>query len=133
MSGVHAAVNAWHACVNARDTSGLHTLLADDVTFWSPVVHSPQQGKAITAAYLTAALHVLGGADWRYVREIVSDAGAMLEFETTVDGITINGVDIIAANAAGQITDFKVMVRPLKAVNMLHAKMAEMLEQMKRR
>jgi ketosteroid isomerase-like protein len=133
MSGVHAAVNAWHACVNARDTAGLHTLLADDVTFWSPVVHSPQQGKAITAAYLTAALHVLGGADWRYVREIVSDAGAMLEFETTVDGITINGVDIIAANAAGQITDFKVMVRPLKAVNMLHAKMAEMLEQMKRR
>ena len=112
-----AVIDAWHALVRSRDMRALHTLLADDVVFHSPVVHTPQRGKAITTQYLMGAMQVLNNASFRYAREI--------------DGIQINGVDLIRWNDAGQITDFKVMVRPLKAVNLLHQKMGAMLDQLK--
>ena len=122
------AIAAWHAYAKSPDPSALHALLDPDVTFDSPVVHTTQQGRAITAAYLTAAVSVLGTADFRYVAEWRSDTGAVLEFETIVDGISINGVDIIRMTDDGQrIAAFKVMIRPLKAVNLVHQKMGEML------
>lgn len=131
MAGASPVIDAWHALVQSRDMRALHRLLADDVVFHSPVVHTPQRGKAITTQYLTGALHVLNNGSFRYEREIVGSHDAVLEFSTTIDGILINGVDLIRWNDAGQITDFKVMVRPLKAVNMLHQKMGAMLEQLK--
>ena len=120
-------IQKWHEIVRTRDASGLGELLADDVVFYSPVVHTPQVGKAVTAMYLAAAVHVFGNESFRYVREIVGESDAVLEFETEIDGILVNGVDMIKWNADGKITEFKVMVRPLKAINLIHEKMGAML------
>jgi PhnB protein len=121
------ALARWHACVKARSSAGLHGLLADEVVFHSPVVHTPVSGKAMVLRYLHAALQVFGRPDFTYVREIVGAQDAMLEFTLELDGIRINGVDILRWNAAGQITDFKVMLRPLKAVHKIHEQMAALL------
>lgn len=108
----------WHEYMQgAGDPALLSDLLADDAVFHSPVVHTPQAGKAVVMAYLVAAAHVLGNDSFHYVRELVDGDEMMLEFVTELDGISINGVDIIRWNGDGKITDFKVMVRPLKAIN----------------
>jgi ketosteroid isomerase-like protein len=118
----------WHRLVRTNDASGLAALLADDAVFHSPVVHTPQRGKAIVARYLGAAFHVFFNPTFRYVREIAGPSDAMLEFETEIDGVQVNGVDLIRWNDAGLIVDFKVMVRPLKAINLIHQRMAAMLQ-----
>jgi hypothetical protein len=123
-------IDAWHAVVKSRDPVALDALLADDAVFHSPVVHTPQQGRAIVRLYLLAAFQVLGNESFRYVREVVGERDAVLEFAGEIDGIAINGVDLIRWNEAGRIVDFKVMVRPLKAVNLLHRKMGEMLQRL---
>jgi len=123
-------LQAWHDVVRSRDMAKLDALLADDVVFHSPVVHTPQRGKAITSLYLAGAMHVLNSEHFRYEREIVGERDALLEFVTELDGLQINGIDLIRWNEAGQIIDFKVMVRPLKAVNMVHQKMGEMLQRL---
>jgi len=123
-----SGVAAWHAYMaGGGDPEALKALLAEDAVFHSPVVHSPQAGRDKVFAYLYAASHVLGGDDFRYLREIVDGDQAMLEFQTELDGIQINGVDIIRWNEEGKISDFKVMVRPLKAINKVWEKMGEML------
>ncbi|MFC4261040.1 nuclear transport factor 2 family protein [Marinobacter lacisalsi] len=124
-------LETWHRLMRDRDVTGLDDLLADDAVFHSPVVHTPQEGKAITRQYLAAAFHVLGNDQFEYLREIVDGNNAVLEFRTELDGIVINGVDMIQWDEEGRIRDFKVMVRPLKAVNKLHEKMAAMLEALK--
>ena len=124
------ALETWHRLVRTQDPSGLSALLAEDAVFHSPVVHAPQRGRQLAAGYLAAAFQVFFHPGFRYVREIVGDTDAMLEFETEVDGIQVNGVDIIRWNDAGQITDFKVMLRPLKAINVIHQRMAAMLQAM---
>jgi hypothetical protein len=121
-------IEIWHRLVKARDVSGLDELLADEAVFYSPVVHTPQIGKAITKKYLAAAFHVFFNESFRYVRELAGDRDAVLEFQVELDGISINGVDMIQWNDEGKITEFKVMLRPLKAVNLIHQKMAAMLE-----
>lgn len=126
----NAAVREWHQLIGERNVAGLDDVLADDAVFHSPIVHTPQEGKALTKLYLTGAFHVLSNTDFRYVREVVSGDDAVLEFVTEVDGITVNGVDMIRWNAEGKIVDFKVMIRPLKAVNLLHQKMAAMLQKL---
>lgn len=120
-------IQAWHHLVQANDPSGLGQLLADDVVFISPVVHTPQHGKPIATAYLSAAFQVFFNPSFRYVREILGPSDAMLEFETEIDGVRVNGVDIIKWNDAHQIVEFKVMLRPLKAVNLIHERMGAML------
>jgi len=122
-------IDAWHRMIEERDASALDDVLADDAVFHSPVVHTPQEGKGLTKLYLTAAIMVLGGSDFTYVREVVNDSDAVLEFTAEVNGIHINGVDMIHWNADMKIDDFKVMIRPLKAVNLLHGLMRQMLEQ----
>lgn len=122
---------AWHGILRERNPARLPALLAEDAVFHSPVVHTPQRGRARVAAYLTAALHVFVGPGFRYVREIVGEGEAALEFETEIDGIQVNGVDLIRWNEDGRIVDFKVMIRPLKAIQLVHAKMAAQLETMK--
>ena len=121
-------LDRWHATMKAKDPALLDGLLAEDCIFYSPIVHTPQEGKALTTLYLTAAMEVLGNDSFNYVREITAGRDAMLEFMTEIDGITINGVDIFSWNEEGQIVSFKVMVRPLKAVHMIHANMKAMLE-----
>jgi len=118
----------WHRLVRTQDRSGLHALLAEDAVFHSPVVHTPQRGRPLAEKYLSAAFGVFFNPTFRYVREIVGDSDAMLEFETEIDGILVNGVDLITWNDAGQIVAFKVMLRPLKAINVVHQRMAAMLQ-----
>ncbi|OEZ28295.1 nuclear transport factor 2 family protein [Variovorax boronicumulans] len=121
-------LSTWHRLVKTRDVAGLDALLADDAVFLSPVVHRPQVGKAITKQYLTAAFQVFFNESFRYVRELQGPTDAVLEFELELDGIAINGVDMMKWNAEGRITEFKVMLRPLKAVNLIHQKMAAQLQ-----
>ncbi len=123
-------IETWHEIASRGDADGLDALLAEDVVFHSPVVHTPQRGFAITKLYLSAAFSVLNNESFRYVREVIGERDAVLEFTTEIDGIHINGVDIIHWNDDSKIDDFKVMVRPLKAINLLHAQMKRMLEQL---
>ena len=124
------AIDTWHQLIEDRNAAGLDDILADDVVFHSPVVHTPQRGKALTKLYLSAAIMVLGGNKFEYVREVIGESDAVLEFTAELDGIIINGVDMVHWNEDGKIDDFKVMIRPLKAVNLLHGLMKQMLGQM---
>lgn len=122
-----SALESWHRLVRDQDPSGLTTLLAEDAIFFSPIVNTPQRGRKLVARYLSAAFQVFFNPSFRYVREIVGPSDAMLEFETEIDGVLVNGVDLIKWNGAGQIIEFKVMLRPLKAINVIHERMAAML------
>ncbi len=126
----NSPMEAWHRLIEARDAGALDDILADDVVFHSPVVHTPQKGKELAKMYLGAAIMVLGNNEFKYVRELIGESDAVLEFTSEVNGIHINGVDMIRWNADGKIDDFKVMIRPLKAVNLLFGLMKQMLGQM---
>lgn len=122
-------VDTWHGLMKARDARGLDAWLAEDAVFHSPVVHKPQVGKSLVKMYLSAAFMVFGNESFRYVRELRGERDAVLEFELEIEGVQINGVDMIRWNDEGRVVDFKVMLRPLKAVNLIHEKMAAMLAQ----
>jgi SnoaL-like domain len=121
------AIERWHETAKARNPALLEALLAEDAVFLSPVVFTPQRGKAITTKYLAAALAVLAGPDFRYVQQWIGEKSAVLEFVTSIDGIEVNGVDIIAWNAEDRIVSFKVMLRPLKAIEIVRQRMAAAL------
>ena len=122
------ALDSWHEIIRNGDASALDTLIADDAVFHSPVVHTPQVGKAIVVKYLTAAANVLLDESFKYLREMVDERQPMLEFQVTLDDIVINGVDHIRWNDNNQIIEFKVWVRPLKGMQKLHQVMAKQLE-----
>ena len=118
MSGAAKGIANWHKVIEGEsDPQGLAEILRDDAVFHSPVVHTPQVGKPIVMAYLTAAGATLGNDSFTYLREVVDGDTAVLEFSTEMDGIQINGIDMITFDEEGKIIDFKVMVRPLKAIN----------------
>lgn len=123
-----ATLATWHELVATRNAKGLDALLADNVVFHSPVVHTPQVGKAITTQYLAAAFRVFFNETFQYVREVTGPRDAVLEFQVQIDGIAVNGVDMLRWDDEGRIVDFKVLVRPLKAINLIHQKMAAMLQ-----
>ena len=125
---IEKAVHDWHQVMKNCDVIGLDKLLADNAVFHSPVVHTPQIGKAITKLYLSAAFKVFYNDTFTYIRELMSEKDAVLEFTVTIDGIIVNGVDMIRCDEAGQIVDFKVMIRPLKAVHLIQQKMGEMMQ-----
>ncbi|MFK7906780.1 MAG: nuclear transport factor 2 family protein [Chitinophagales bacterium] len=120
------ALQKWHRVMKNGEIHLLDELLAEDVVFHSPVVWTPQEGKKITKKYLTAAAYVLGG-DFKYVREVVNERHFVLEFVCNIEGITVNGIDMIEVNENHQIVDFKVLIRPLQAIKKVHQKMGEML------
>ena len=130
-------IERWHAYLQGDLPGGLDELLDDDVVFYSPIVYTPQRGKAITTLYLQAAGQTLpgeksssDGSGFHYTKQVLAGDTAVLEFETTVEGKYVNGVDIICCNEAGRIVEFRVMIRPLQAVNLVHQQMAAMLERM---
>jgi hypothetical protein len=140
---IESVIRKWHEHLRGKLAGGLDELLDDDVVFYSPIVYTPQVGKAITKLYLEAAGQTLPGdattvpaADgnpgggFHYTKEVLAGDTAVLEFETTVGGKYVNGVDIIRCNAEGRIVEFRVMIRPLQAVNLVHQQMAAMLESM---
>ena len=118
----------WHQVAKDRDVEGLYNLLDEDAVFHSPVVHTPQVGKVITGKYLSAAFDVFFNESFTYVREVHGECQAILEFEVEIQGVRVNGVDMISWNEAGLITEFKVMVRPLKAVSIIHQNMGAILK-----
>lgn len=139
---IERTIAQWHRHLKGELPGGLDVLLHDDVVFYSPVVFTPQKGKAITKLYLQAAAQVMpgeGGSEgvglgkFRYVKEVMSGHHAVLEFETEVDGKYVNGIDLITCDAEGKITEFKVMVRPLQAMQVLHQRMTKMLEALGKR
>jgi hypothetical protein len=121
------ALDKWYGYIKSHDHTALWDLLHPDAVFESPVVHTPQRGRDITFKYLSSAEKVLGGPGFVYTGEWHSDNGAVLEFEKEIDGLKINGVDIIRFSDDDRIVHFKVMVRPLKAINLLHRLMGEQL------
>ena len=127
MKEVAQTIKQWHQLLSTKNLDALNEILHKDVVFHSPVVHTPQKGKAITKMYLSAAFYVLLPNGFKYLREILDGNHAVLEFEAVIDGITINGVDMIECNDDGEIIDFKVMVRPAKAMDKIQQKMAAML------
>ena len=131
----------WHLHLKGEFPGGLDALLADDCVFYSPIVFTPQKGKDLTKLYLGAAGNTFsegdkekspGSAqsDFRYTKEVLCGDHAVLEFESEIDGKYVNGVDIITFNSEGKIVEFKVMMRPLQAINLMHGKMKAMLEAM---
>ena len=129
---IEPVIERWHEFVRGRGS--LDDLLDDDVVFFSPIVYTPQEGKAITTMYLQAAGQTLpgdgGDGAFRYTKEVLAGNTAVLEFETSVEGKYVNGVDIITCDDAGKIVEFKVLIRPLQAINAVHDAMRKMLEQM---
>jgi hypothetical protein len=125
-----SGLERWYGYMKSHDQAALWELLHPDAVFESPVVHTPQRGRDIVFKYLASAEKVLGGPGFAYRGEWQSKNGAVLEFENEIEGITINGVDIITFDDDGRITHFKVMVRPLKAINLLHRLMGEQLTRM---
>ena len=139
-------IDRWHDYLRDRAPGALDDLLDDDVVFYSPIVFTPQRGKDVTKLYLEAATQTLPGdaateptgsddarpvgGSFRYTKHVLGEDTAVLEFETTIDGRYVNGVDIIRCNDAGRIVEFRVMIRPLQAVNLVHQQMAAMLERM---
>ena len=146
---IEQTIENWHKCIRGELEGGLDAILHDDCVFYSPVVFTPQRGKELTKMYLNAAGATFGDGEpstepslssasssgdekgFRYVKEVLSGHHAILEFETEMGGKYVNGIDMITCDDEGKITEFKVMIRPLQAVNLLHQKMAAMLEQMK--
>jgi hypothetical protein len=146
---IEHVIEQWHRYMRGDLPGGLDELLDDDVVFYSPIVYAPQRGKVVTSLYLQAAAvalpgdpgagtspseapgpssHRESGGTFRYTKEVLAVDTAVLEFETTIDGKYVNGVDIIRCNEAGRIVEFRVMIRPLQAVNAVHAQMASTLE-----
>ncbi|MEO8160245.1 MAG: nuclear transport factor 2 family protein [Arenimonas sp.] len=121
-------IETWHRLVREQDLEALELLLDEEVVFVSPIVHTPQRGKALATMYLGAALKVFFGPGFCYLREIRGEFDAMLEFETLIDGVSVNGVDIIKWDGAGRIVEFKVMLRPLKALGVVQQRMGEVLQ-----
>lgn len=142
---IHDCIAHWHDFIGGRGSGGLDALLHEDIEFYSPIVFTPQVGREITKLYLTAAGGTIGGGNksdqeknadqesgggFKYTKQILSGNQAMLEFETTMDGKYVNGVDIITCDNSGMITEFRVMIRPLQAVNLVHEQMKAMLERL---
>ena len=139
---IEHAVAQWHRYLSGELPGGLDDLLDDDVVFYSPIVFTPQRGKEITSLYLQAAGQTFAGSDssrkrdsdsderFHYTKTVIGGDTAVLEFETTMEGKYVNGVDIIRCNDEGRIIEFRVMIRPLQAVNLVHQQMATMLESM---
>ena len=138
------AIEKWYEVIKSDNPDKYDEILAEDCVFYSPVVYTPQRGREITKMYLMAAGGVFGGEDspkeildekstskFRYIKEIIGENSAVLEFESEIDGIYVNGIDLISWNEENKITEFKVIVRPLQAVNKLHQQMQNMLERMK--
>lgn len=142
---IEDVIERWHRHLRGDLPGGLDELLHEDVVFYSPVVFTPQEGREVTKLYLTAAGSTFapkpggsgdaapaggGAGGFRYVKQVLSGDTAVLEFETTMAGKYVNGVDIIRCDGDGRIVEFRVMIRPLQAVNAVHAQMKAMLESM---
>lgn len=124
-------ISKWHQVVELRDYNLLKEILSENVIFYSPIIYTPQKGKSITLNYLVAASEVFNSSNFKYTKEIINNKFASLEFKLTIDDTEINGIDLISWNEEGLITEFKVFIRPLQGVNLIHKLMQKMLDNIK--
>ena len=122
-------IKEWHEVVKSGNTENLSSIIDSDCIFYSPVVFTPQKGKELTIKYLSAAALVFGDDSFKYIKEVINEKNACLEFELKLNGIEINGVDLISWNDKNKISEFKVLIRPLKGVQLIHELMGGTLEQ----
>ena len=127
MSSTTDHLAAWHAVVRSGDLRALQELIAEEAVFHSPVVHTPQRGRKLVLRYLAAAFGLFANPTFRYVREVTQGSTTVVEFEVEIEGVFVNGVDLITWNDDGKIVDFKVLIRPLQAVHLVHTRMARIL------
>ena len=128
MNQTRSYLERWHQGLESKDSNFLDEILDDSCVFTSPIVFKPIEGKEMSKIYLMGAGQTFDMERFKYVRELVDGLDTVLEFETYIDDISVNGVDIIRWNEEGRITDFKVMIRPLQAIGALQKKMSEALE-----
>jgi len=127
---MNSPISSWHKVVELHDEKLLKSILHKEATFYSPILFKPQKGRGLVLAYLLSASKMFQGTGFHYVKELVSDQEAVLEFNAEIDGIQVDGVDIITWDVDGKITEFKVMLRPLKAIEKVGEKMKAHLESM---
>ncbi len=120
--------NAFRAAVEAGDHDAIARLLAERVTFLSPVAFTPYHGREMVAAILRGAGRAF--SEFRYEREIRSEDGrdSALVFRARVGDREVHGCDFLRLDDAGLIEELCVMVRPLSAANALSAAMAEQFQ-----
>ena len=128
MNQTRSYLKRWHQGLKSMNSNFLDEILDDSCVFTSPIVFKPIEGKEMSKLYLMGAGQTFDMDRFKYVKELVDGLDTVLEFETYIDDISVNGVDIIRWNEAGKITDFKVMIRPLQAIGALQKKMSEALE-----
>jgi hypothetical protein len=120
-------IERWLRIIESGDTAELDDMLDEDAVFYSPAVFAPQHGRATAAAYLRAAEKMFSGTGFHYVEKWFGDHSAVLHFAAVVDGLAVEGIDMVHWNDDGKITSFKVMIRPFKALQGVIARMAELL------
>jgi hypothetical protein len=120
-------IDRWLDVIENGQTADLDDMLAEDAVFYSPAVFTPQRGRAKAAAYLRAAEHMFSGTGFHYVNKWIDTNSAVLEFAAEIDGLAIEGVDVLHWNDEGRLTSVKVMMRPFKGLQAVIAKMAELL------
>ncbi len=125
-----AGLETWHEFVKNKNHENLSDFLDDDAVLYSPVVFTPVEGSFMVGMYLIAAGEIIANTHFRYVREVCDEENAFLEFVTEIDGITVEGIDMIKFTKEGKLKEIKVMLRPLKAVHIVHQKMGEYLQKM---
>lgn len=124
-------LDTWHDFVINKNHDNLSDFIDENATLYSPIVFTPIKGSFMVGMYLMAAAEIIGNSNFKYVREVCDSENAMLEFVTKINGISVEGIDMIKFTKQGKLKEIKVMIRPLKAVNIVHEKMGEYLEKMK--
>ena len=128
MENAKSLIKKWHKVIETDNLELLNDIIADNAIFSSPVVFKPMEGKEITMMYLNAAGESFNMEKFEYTKEIHDGMNSVLEFETYIDEISVNGVDMIEWNEDGKISNFKFMIRPYKAVQKVQEKMIEALD-----
>lgn len=123
----HPVIQRWLEVIESGRTDELDDMLTEDAVFYSPAVFTPQRGRATAVAYLRAAEYMFRDTGFHYVEKWYGDNSAVLHFAAEVDGLSLEGIDMLHWNDDGKITSVKVMIRPFKALQGVIGKMAELL------
>ena len=126
---MHATTNPidiWHKTILDNDPSELFSILDDSFQFYSPAVFKSKE-KYMGYIYLLAASQSFLTSDFKYTREIIDKEQAVLEFECTMGGVTVNGIDMFKWNSNNKLTEMKVMIRTEKALEAVKQEMTKNL------
>ena len=118
--------DAFRAAAEAKDFRAAEDLFAPDVTFRSPVVFKPYEGRDALLVLLGAVVRVF--EDFRYVEQVETGDTAVLMFEAKVGDRDVQGVDILRFGAEGRVREMLVMVRPMSGMQALAEAMQAQLD-----